>query len=155
MALLTGEWKIVADGHQGTLIVEGVTATGELQFRLRVPGLDVPPESSQCLTLSRGYWDEGSQSITLHVTNIEVVGVDLSSFTATGGRVAFGFRDSLIFRGHQFPTPRESVAPQDIVWTLVGGFSLARDEAWARPGGTRSNARRSQFGWYATISQAL
>lgn len=137
MPLLTGSWKIVADGHVGELSIVGVSSTGQLQFNLSIPTLlGLVAGGSPSFV---GFWDESSQTITFqHVVP------DITPNAVVIPRI------SLTFTGHLFKAPVQPAPGQDVTWTLAGSFV-----AFNGPATTLSTSRRNRFGWVATISQSL
>ena len=140
MPLLTGTWTIVADGHEGTLHINSVAPTGEVNFALVIPGFAGTGGND----FNSGYWDESSQTITLHITKYDLGPID-------PGPGIPNFYASFAFEGCQFPMPAQPLPGQDVVWTLVGHFNMIG----SGPGGPTPSARRHRFGWRATLNQTL
>jgi hypothetical protein len=95
--------------------------------------------------VSRGFWNEPTQAITLHVFEADPV----IPPEGTPWRPPLA---SFLFAGYQFAKPARAMPGQDIVWTLVGHFSMFDDRA---VGGPAASARRHNFGWSATINQTV
>jgi hypothetical protein len=141
--LLTGSWTIVMDGHEGTLTISSVSATGDVSFNLLVPTLGINPSGPN--DFRRGFWDESSQTISLLFVPVSAMCVLPPVVT----NVSFG--DSFLFEGYQFQTPAVAAPGQDVVWALVGHFTVIG----TAPGGLTPSARRNKYGWRATIPQQL
>ena len=134
MPLLTGNWSIVVEGYEGTLDISSVSSSGSVSFTVTIAGLllGTDPGTNE---FQVGYWDESSQTITLHVTKLYQGGPQLNH--------------AYLFEGYQFPTPAQPAPRQDVVWTLVGQVTILgegpNEMFFLSP-----NARRHRFGWRAT-----
>jgi hypothetical protein len=137
MPLLTGQWSIIANGREGTLNIGNVSATGIVGFNMdiaQVVNVALPPNHFQHRV---GFWDESSQSITLHLENYQNL-----------PNVPFPFIDSFLFEGCQFQMPAQPAPGQDVTWNLAGLFTVFG-------GSLQPNSRRHRFGWRASYTQAL
>lgn len=144
MSLLTGEWSMVADGHDGVLHIEYIDPPGLLDTHLVIPGLGLGTGGDPFVDHEVGYWDEGSQTIILHYV----------SMAQPGTSPHLG--NIFTFKGCQFSTPHEASPGQDIVWTLAGLFEMGHGRTIVDSSAvTVPNARRSCFGWYATKTQTI
>lgn len=122
---------MIANGHEGTLIINFVQPNGEVSFMLTVNSLGLGPQQVQAIA-RRGFWDEAAQAITLQI--VETSGPN-------DGR-------AITFEGWQFQMPVAAVPGQDVTWHLTGVFTSIGPQGL-------SNARRQRFGWHATQTQTL
>jgi hypothetical protein len=138
MPILVGTWALVADGHEGTLEIHSVSTTGVLNATLTIPGI---VQNSA----SKGFWNEATQALTLQVFEADrEIPPDGAPWQPPPA--------SCLFTGFQFAKPARALPGQDVVWTLVGHFSMFDERAL---GGPSPNARRHNFGWLATINQTV
>jgi hypothetical protein len=140
MPLIPGTWSIIAEGHEGTLQIMSVASTGHILFKLTIGGIGLVT-TSETAVFEAGYWDESSQTITLHVTTYDPNVLNPPA----------KFLDSFLFEGYQFQTPAQPQPGQDVLWTLVGHVTTLG----SAPGGLTPSARRHRFGWRATLTQTL
>jgi hypothetical protein len=136
MPLMTGSWALVANGHQGELIINSVPSTGIIGFDIAAEGIGIG--LGQLVSKRAGFWDESSQLITLHITTHTPV-------------EPVQFFHNFAFEGYQYSTPAQLTPGRDITWTLVGHFSMTG----ATPILTTPTFRRHRFGWSATITQTV
>ena len=72
--------------------------------------------------------------------------------TEETGNVFRATTTSFLFEGDQFSMPARPLPGQDVLWPLVGYFSMFGEGV---QGGPVPNARRHRFGWRATLNQMI
>ena len=125
MPLPTGAWNINSNGQEGSLVIDGVSATGVVggEINVHIGGERIT-----------GFWDETSQELTFSPLP---QGLPQESPVLP-----------ILYKGYLFSTPLNPVPGQDIVWTLAGSFQSV-DTGGAIPQTVPANARRNIFGWFA------
>ncbi len=139
MPLQLGTWKVNVNGLQGDLVIQSVGAKGVLSGQIF--GFQV-----------RGFWDEGSQTLTFIAQKpLQVPPEVVISFTPP---IEIELTQVIphFFEGHLFRTPPVPEPGQDILWTLAGTVQDASGEG---ANGVLGTARRNVFGWFAQITQVL
>jgi hypothetical protein len=137
MPLLTGDWSLVAEGFEGTLVIQSVSASGVLGFLISARPLGLGNPVSEFRT---GFWDESSQAMTLQVV----------TFTLREDGQFAGHNAQFSFEGCLFRTPAQAGPAEDVLWTLQGLFSMTGAASGFAP-----TSRRHRFGWNATLKQTL
>lgn len=126
MPLPTGTWRFNLNGDESSLIIESVhPTTGRLEGK-----------TSGGFPL-HGLWNDASQCITFALGD-----------NPNPANEKFL---PLCFRGFLFSTPAQPTPGQDVLWTLTGSVV----DAAGSPHLVTATARRTEFGWFAQITQVV
>jgi hypothetical protein len=134
MSLKTGDWKMNENGSEFTLTISNIDANGEVIGNLVSPGILPTP-----LIVIAGLWDETSRTLTFA----------FPVYTQAPTAEQAMYRQKF-YKGFLFSTPRSPVPGVDVVWTLAGSVQVTDLRTAAENGG---NTRRSEFGWFAQITE--
>jgi len=128
MPLPVGSWQAFVNGKEGQLVIDTVDAIGRVSGNLNIllnPQFPAPPTIV-------GLWEEAANSLMFFWADRHVV-----------------------FHGCKFQTPDSAAAGVDITHTLTGHCVVYPvPPNFLQPLFTVT-ARRSEFGWYARITQVV
>ncbi len=132
MPLFTGTWKINVNGTEGSFVINSI-------------GIDGTVSGTVLLIRFTGFWNESSQTIFFEsITPISGVGPFGAEIQGGDSRAQF--------IGYLFPTPPNTSAGSDILWTLCGHVTAPVTGGISA---VQPNSHRVIFGWFAQVTQVI
>ena len=125
MDLPTGKWAANFSGIEGTLVIDQVTATGDVQGKL------IRPDVQNGSVLMAGIWDGTAQRLRIAARPSE-------------SRIV----DDEWLEAYLFSTPRNPAPGEDTTFTLAGFINVLNFSLLPK---YNANMRRTTFGWFAQI----
>lgn len=125
MDLPTGKWAANFSGIEGTLDIEQVSATGDVQGKV------FRPDMQNGSVLIAGIWDGTAQKLRI------------AARPSTSKAV-----DDEWLEAYLFSTPRNPAPGEDMTLTLAGIISVLNFSLLPK---YNANMRRTTFGWFAQI----